>query len=227
MKRYLSYIKKIAKQKNDSVGNSIVKRVMWRSLENRLKEEFEPLKNNEIIDNSFEKIYFSNYMSDEIKDKNIMYYNVLNAAQVHCGNRTLPCDSFILDENNNGVFSQTKEGGAAIWYTQTYDGRVLTFISPYKNDFTKANENELLINIYNHPQCISRKKIRKNFKLFFKYALATSAENTSSTMLYLFRLKLLFIDLNFRNQKKINSYLYGFFILFFAAIAAFAALLAL
>ncbi|WP_275074888.1 hypothetical protein [Providencia rettgeri] len=227
MKRYLSYVKKISTKKNDSIDRSFVKRVMWRSFEDRLKEEFQLLKNNKTINNSFRNIYFGNYMNTKIEKKKIMYYEILNTIHISCGSRLLPCFDYKGDKNNKNKFFIAREKNAQLWYTQTYDGRVLVFIAPYENDFSKANENELLINIYNHPQCISRKKIRKNFKLFFKYALATSAENTSNTMLYLFRLKLLFIDLNFRSQEKVNSYLYKSFIIFFAFVAAIAALLAL
>ncbi|WGS50121.1 hypothetical protein LFL96_01010 [Paraburkholderia sp. D15] len=91
------------------------------------------------------------------------------------------------------------ETDAALCFSQDVSGRVAILLFPYKSDLSKAKEDNILLQFGLLPNDLTEKVIRKTFKTFFQYCVATSTVSTGSYSAYAFRQWLSFRDM--RNKK--------------------------
>nr|WP_319563785.1 hypothetical protein [uncultured Rhodoferax sp.] len=186
---------------------AFIHRVNWISLEDRISEVFAEIETLGSANDELGTLYFScSKNTNPAYAKPWVYrFNSLNQAQISVGWRRLGVWHTIKSED----FSQPKEAmesGAAICFSQDITGKVMVLLCPYTSDLAKVNEDNFILFYGLDPNDLTKRKIRKSIKTFFRYCTATSMISAGNYSDYIFRLWLGLRDIRNRKIQKITIF---------------------
>jgi hypothetical protein len=169
-------IKKFVKRQNTKFINGFelinTNRGQWADLENRIKNNYQPLINE--LEKNFKFEYFYLHTRKELAqgDSNTNQ----NFIQFYMGNHLVG----IVKNEQNPITSKTKrmefiiENGGTLLFTQGPRGEVMIVIYPCKTDVIKYEDEHLVYKIYKNPSSISDRQLIKIIKFYFRYVYFTS-----------------------------------------------------
>jgi len=205
-----------------------IRRVMWSSLDERIKEVFDKHATASSEINILGNIYLSK-SGDDLKHSNkheLLSFQRVNSTHIHTGNRFLGVHVINYDENK---YELATERNCQLWFSQSPSGEVLAMIAPYQSNAGRIDEKEIIIGKYKEPSSLTYKNIEKHFNTFFKYCSCTSQNNASNWLSYAYRQLLIYRD--FRYKSKFNAkamrMLERILIFSFGVVSAWAALQAI
>ncbi|WP_199103203.1 hypothetical protein [Aquitalea sp. ASV11] len=192
------HIEKIEAAFKNHKNAGYCRRAAWPLFEDRLSAIFSEQLKNKAQSLSFYLI--TSKKNDEKYFKHYLYrFNIMNSAQITSGQHSLGVwHNIERGEPLNSAEHATEEGATLI-FSQSITGKIMVLITPYKSKLQKINEDDIILAINKNPRDLTNKKIKKFINIYLKYCLATSMISSDTKSLYLFRLKLKFLD--FRNRK--------------------------
>lgn len=190
IKRYGEAIKK-------AESLAFVRRVMWKTLDERVQKVFEACLAQESELRAFGNLYIRRASDEEpIRSSGLLSSQYTNSIHIYTGHRLLGI-SFVDKENN--TLKIASESHAQLWYSQGPSGEVFVFVAPYKSDVGRVEEKEVIIGRYEEPASVSENMIKHHFNTFLKYCACTNqhANNLNS---FLYRKKLMLGDFRYRHH---------------------------
>ncbi|WLG30171.1 hypothetical protein [Pseudomonas lurida] len=196
---------KYAKRMDSDWSQAFVRRVMWIDMDERIKKVYSEVEHSEFA-SRYGNLYLHEGLS--LEAKKIHTTQKLNQIQLSCGMRLLGLKGIDVDDGRTKL-KINMEIEAALWFTQSPSGGVTVFMSPYKSDVLKMNEDDIIIGHYKDPSKLTVQKIRRLFTIFFRYLSITSAMHHQTVFDYGWRLWLIFLDIRSRKYKKILGWVVG------------------
>ncbi|WP_296749145.1 hypothetical protein [Thiobacillus sp.] len=181
-----------------------IRRVMWLSFEDRLHSVFSEIDSQGVDAGELGNFYLSSSKQSfpAYGQPYVFRFNSLNQAQVSVGWRRMG----VWHSLGNGELlkpNEAMENGAAISFSQDITGKIMVLLSPYKSDVAKVNEDNFILVFGVEPNDLTEERIRKLFKIFFRYCAATSMVSVGSYSDYVFRLWLGLRDIRNRKIQKV------------------------
>lgn len=217
---------KSAKSITKADKSAYIRRVMWSSLDERIKAVFDKYASQQEYIETFGNIYLSK-SEDNIHEKtpDLLSFQKVNSTYILTGNRLLGV--YVKNYEKNKLEMAT-ERNCQLWFSQNPSGNVLVMIAPYQSNAGEINENEIIIGKYKEPVSITSRIIERHFNTFFKYCSCTSQNNVANFSNYLYRQYLIYNDFRYKaslNAKALRM-LERVLIFVFGVISAWAALTA-
>ena len=191
-------VEKYAEKIRRADSMAFVRRVMWKSLDERIRQVFDAHSEKRSALNQFGGLYIRKACDDElIRSSGLISSQHINSTHIFTGHRLLGVSLVDREKNSITIASETN---AQLWYSQGPSGQVLVFVAPYRSDAGEIEEKEIIIGKYKEPASISVSDIYGHFKVFFKYCSCTSQHSASSLLHYLYRKKLMMRDFRYRGD---------------------------
>lgn len=177
-----------------------IRRAMWCSFEDRLKQEFSEIDSHGVDAGRLGNLYlsFSHQSLSAHSQSHACKLNALNQAQISVGWRRMGVWHTIGVKDSSEP-KEAMESGATISFSQDITGKVMVLLSPYKSDLVKVNEENIILLFGVNPNDLTKDVIQRLLKTFFRYCAATSMVSVGSYSGYFFRLWLQLRDI--RNKK--------------------------
>ena len=191
-------VEKYAEKMKRADTLAFVRRVMWKSLDERIRQVFDSKLESKSAINEFGGLYMSKAYDDEpIRSSKLISSQHINSTHIFTGHRLLGVSLVDRKKNTLKIASETN---AQLWYSQGPSGQVMVFVAPYESDAGEIEEKELLIYKYKEPASISAVDIERHFKVFFKYCSYTSQHSANSLIHYLYRKRLMMRDFRYQSD---------------------------
>ncbi|WP_147273108.1 hypothetical protein [Billgrantia montanilacus] len=188
------YAEKMARA--DSMA--FVRRVMWKSLDERIRQVFDAHSEHTSTLNQFGGLFIRSARDDEpIRSSGLLSSQHINSTHIFTGHRLLGVSLVDQKKSNLKIASETN---AQLWYSQGPSGQVLVFVAPYKSDAGEIDEKEIIIGKYIEPASISVADVKRHFRVFFKYCSCTSQHSANSLLHFLYRKRLMMSDFRYRSD---------------------------
>ncbi|OMH30219.1 hypothetical protein [Motiliproteus sp. MSK22-1] len=193
-------VEKYAKKIREADSRAFVRRVMWRSLDERIYKVFDDYAEKIGALNSFGGLKIRRTRNYEpIRSSELISSQHINSTHIWTGDRFL---GVALVDREKKSIKDALETNAQLWYSQGPSGQVLVFVAPYSSNAGEIQEKEIIIGKYKEPASISISDINSHFSIFFKYCFCTSQHSASSLSNYLYRKKLMFRDFRYKSDFK-------------------------
>lgn len=191
-------VDKYAKKMERADAMAFVRRVMWKSLDERIRHVFDAHLEHKTALNQFGGLFIQKACDDEaIRSSRLISSQHINSTHIFTGRRFLGV-SLVDQENKN--LKIASETNAQLWYSQGPSGQVLVFVAPYKSDAGEIEEKEIIIGKYKEPAAILVDDVKRHFNVFFKYCSCTSQHSANSLLHYLYRKRLIMSDFRYRSD---------------------------
>lgn len=179
---------------------AFARRVMWSSLDERIKGVFDIFSAQEPYISTLGNIYLTRSRDyDPIRTSGLLSFQYVNSTYIHTGHRLLGANTINIKDSK---FEIAKEWNCQFWYAQGLSGDVLVFMAPYESNAGKIEEKEIVIGKYKEPALITTTDIQKHFNVFFRYCACTSQNNSGSLLSYLYRQYLIYNDFRYNASFK-------------------------
>jgi len=188
------YAEKIARA--DSIA--FVRRVMWKSLDERIRQVFDEHSEYKSALNQFGGLFIRRACDDEsIRSSGLLASQHINSTHIFTGHRLLRVSLVDQEKNSLKIASETN---AQLWYSQGPSGQVLVFVAPYRSNAGEIEEKEIIIGKYKEPASVSVANVKRHFRVFFKYCSCTSQHSANSLLHFLYRKRLMMSDFRYRSD---------------------------
>lgn len=176
------------------------RRVMWSSLDDRIKTVFDEFSSENHKLSLFGGIRLSRAKDSEpIRSSGLLSFQVTNSTHIHTGRRFLGTS---ITNVENQKLEIAEEWNCQLWYAQSPFGEVLVLLAPYQSNAGKIHEKEIIIGKFKEPAQITANIIHKHFNTFFRYCASTSQNNAGNWHNYLYRQYLIYKDFRYTASYK-------------------------
>lgn len=177
---------------------AFVRRVMWKSLDERIREVFDAHVEHKSALNQFGGLFIRRACDEEpIRSSGLVSFQHINSVHIFTGHRFLGVS---LVDKEKKALKIASETNAQLWYSQGPSGQVLVFVAPYSSDAGEIEEKEIIIGKYKEPASVSVADVERHFRVFFKYCSCTSQHSANSWLHFLYRKRLMFSDFRYRSD---------------------------
>ncbi|MCL7942921.1 hypothetical protein [Marinobacter sp. ATCH36] len=191
-------VAKYAKKMESADSMAFVRRVMWKSLDGRIRQVFDAHLEHKSALNHFGGLFIRRaYDEEPIRSSGLVSFQHINSIHIFTGHRLLGVSLVDQEKNRLKIACETN---AQLWYSQGPSGQVLVFVAPYKSDAGEIEEKEIIIGKYKEPESVSVDDVKRHFRVFFKYCSCTSQHSANSLLHFLYRKRLMMSDFRYRSD---------------------------
>ncbi|MFV9482259.1 hypothetical protein ACNI3T_00400 [Christiangramia sp. ASW11-125] len=176
----MDYIK-FAKEQNIKFQEGIKRveenRKKWENLKLRVEAYYKPLLKELKEHFKFEFFYLS-FSEDYLEKKQSLNQNFI---QISMGSHPVGIISNIKDAKTNEKSGIISEKGGTLSFSQGPQGEVMVLIYSCKSEVFKFEDDYIVYGIYKSPEKITKNRMSRIIKFYFKFMYITSIVGKSST----------------------------------------------
>lgn len=172
---------KFSKKQNSKFQRGIERveenRKRWADLKLRVKRYYQPLLDELKEHFKFEFFYLS-FSEDYFTQEQSLNQNFI---QISMGSHPVGIISNIKNAENNTTLNIITEKGGTLSFSQGPQGEVMVLMYSCKSDVFKFEDDYIVYGIYRSPEKITKRRMERIIKFYFKFMYITSIVGHTNT----------------------------------------------